>query len=250
MLSFKQFLIDLFESRHNTNDPAEISRLVNLPHDQAVSKRKDHQNFEARIANAVRDHHSDNDEENERVLDHNSRHPLAWVRAHVAKNKHIHKFPHILQRLQNDPQKRVRETAEAAIAKQGKPSSVSTPAMETPKKEKAVKTQKPQKTPVTKPVKQEKPAGEAKKPGTFSIIQGDSSEHPYAKAVHHVLDHKGRKVGTVVHSSIPHEVGPDKETVSSYTGDQDRTGLELHQKGHKSVNHALLSLVNHLKGVK
>lgn len=239
MITFKQLLEKLFESRHDS-DAEETARLVNLPHAEA-SKNKEHKNFEGRIARALVSHHSDDDEEMERVLDHNSKHPLAWIRAHVAKNKHIHKFPHILQRLQNDPQKRVKETADAVAAKSGsKPAEVSTP---TPKvvKPKAIPT------PAPKP-KVEKPAEpvEKKAPGSFSVQKGDTEDFPYSTQVSHVVDHKGRKKGTVVSLRIPSEYGQDRVHHVAYVGNHNRGGLQ-ELGSHENHLDAMKALGKHLK---
>lgn len=242
MITFKQFLQNLLESRHKTDDPEEINRLVNLPHGEAVTKNTNHPNFDGRIAQAVHHFHSDDDEEVERVLDHNSRHPFSWVRAHVAKNKHVHRFPHIVQRLQNDPQKRVKETIESSIAKQqGGTSAAPAP------KPKKLPTPKPTVVKVKPPKEKEEPK-EKKPAGSFSVEQGDKEDFAYSTQVSHVKDHKGRKVGSVVSVRIPSEYGQDRVHHIAYSGNHERGNIK--ELGSSFENHveAMKALGKHLKG--
>lgn len=235
MLSFLQYLEEASKYRFTDENSSSdtIKRYLAHPHQDAREM-------------AVRDIHPDRHEDHAELLDLASKDKNSWVRRSVAS--HPHASDELLNHLAaNDPNPKVKANALASLEKRKggvveKPKKVAKPKAEKPAAE--LKPVAPPKAETPKPTKPQKSSGELK------IVKGDPSDHPYAKEVHHVVDSKGRKLGTVIHSSIPQEIGEDKENITSYTGDQDRTGLELHQKGHKSIPHALLSLVNHLKGKK
>lgn len=237
MFSFLQYLEEAskFRVTSEKSTSSQINNALEHPH---------HDSREM----AVRDIHPERHKDHEQLFTKAAADKNSWVRRGVAK--HPHTPESILKDLAaNDPHERVRSEASANLEqrKSGgdkagaeKPQKVKQKAIPTVKKSKA---EKPAEAPkAEKKPKAQKPSGE------LSIVKGDPADHPYAKEVHHVVDSKGRKLGTVIRSSIPHEVGPDKEKIDTYTGDQDKTGLAPHKQGHKSVPHALLSLVNHLKG--
>lgn len=210
MKTFKQFLEDLFESKHEPESEEHRSELLGLDHSQVDSKNRDHKYFHDKIHAAIKGLNSATHGE-EAVRDHLHKwgdSPNRWVQMAVARHPELHNYPELAEKLKNSKHDSivVAASAERKAAKASTPASkpapeakkeapASTPAKKKPAPE--AKKEAPASAPAPKAAKAKAKPAPASEPSSdegYANVSGETGDVVRRRT--HVT-HGGKHIGTV-----------------------------------------------------